>query len=82
MSHSPLEYLRHILDEARYLVGLLPGLDKARFMEDETFKRAVVRSLEITGEAAKKVPDEYRNRPPEFSGAHLSGSSYSTRRCC
>ena len=51
MSLSLFEYLRHILDEVQYLVELVPGLDKVRFMGDETLKRSVVRSIEIIGEA-------------------------------
>jgi len=30
------------------------------FLQDETLKRAVVRSLEIIGEASKKIPADYK----------------------
>jgi uncharacterized protein with HEPN domain len=33
---------------------------KEKFLQDETLKRAIVRSLEIIGEAAKKIPQEYK----------------------
>ena len=33
---------------------------KDDFLDDETLKRAVVRSLEITGEATKKIPADYK----------------------
>jgi uncharacterized protein with HEPN domain len=55
MSLSSLEYLRHILDETIYLVDRAKGLSRDQFMQDETLRRAFVRSLEIMGEAAKKV---------------------------
>ena len=32
------------------------GLSFGKFMADETLKRAVVRSLEVLGEATKKIP--------------------------
>ncbi len=35
-----LEYLRHILDEARYLGAQRQGLTKSKFLDDETLKRA------------------------------------------
>ena len=73
MSLSPLEYLRHIRDEAQYLAGLVPGLGKEQFLGDETLKRAVVRSIEVIGEAAKKVPDEYRQRYPEIEWRAMAG---------
>jgi uncharacterized protein with HEPN domain len=62
MSLSALEYLRHILDEAEYLMNQTQGLTKDEFMRDATLKRAFVRSLEIIGEAAKKIPDDFRQR--------------------
>ncbi|MFQ5780676.1 MAG: DUF86 domain-containing protein [Nitrospiria bacterium] len=60
MSLSPLEYLRHILDEAEYLAVQTSVLSREQFMKDETAKRASVRSIEIMGEATKKVPQDFR----------------------
>jgi len=62
MSRSPLEYLRHILDETKYVLGRARGLSYEEFVADETLRRAFVRSLEIIGEAAKKVPDDFRQK--------------------
>lgn len=56
MSFEPREYLRHILAEADYLVTHSRDLTFETFHSDETLRRAFVRSLEIIGEAAKKVP--------------------------
>lgn len=60
MSLEPLEYLRHILEEADYLRGVSAGLSRDQFQNDATLRRAFVRSLEIIGEAAKKVPANLR----------------------
>ena len=60
MQASPLEYLRHILDETEYLILQKQGLSKEQFLEDATLKRAFVRSIEIIGEASKKIPSELR----------------------
>ena len=68
MSLSPLEYLRHILDEASYLEEQVGNLNKDQFDQNETVKRTFVRSLEIIGEAAKKVPPEIRNQYPALTG--------------
>jgi uncharacterized protein with HEPN domain len=66
MSLSPLEYLRHVLDEAAYLMAQTKGLTREQFLRDETAKRAFVRSIEIIGEAVKKVPDEIRAGYPDI----------------
>jgi hypothetical protein len=62
MSFEPRDYLRHILVEADYLVART-GLRFEEFVANETLQRAFARSLEINGEAAKKVPEEFRAVP-------------------
>ena len=56
MSPDPLDYLRHILDEAEYLINQSQCLTKEAFVDDDTLKRAFVRSIEIIGEAVERVP--------------------------
>lgn len=58
MSRSSREYLQHILDETHYLSNQAQRLNKETFLQDETLKRAFVRSLEIIGEAVKHIPDD------------------------
>ena len=58
MSKDPKEYLRHIQDECSYIINVSENLLFEDFMRDETLKRASVRSLEIIGEASKKIPSE------------------------
>ena len=73
MSFEPREYLRHILAEADYLIRETAGMSAERFMGDETLQRAFVRSLEIIGEATKKVPDEFRARYPIVEWRAMAG---------
>ncbi len=73
MSLSPLEYLRQILDEAEYLRRQSEMLSKADFLRDETLRRAFVRSLEIIGEAAKKVPVEIRQKYVDVDWKSIAG---------
>jgi uncharacterized protein with HEPN domain len=73
MSFEPLDYLRHILVEADYLVGACAGVTLEEFKSDETLHRATVRSLEIIGEAAKKVPEAFRAKHPAIEWRAMSG---------
>jgi uncharacterized protein with HEPN domain len=52
MPLSPLEYIRHIIDETEFLISDSQGLSKDQFIRSETLKRAFVRSIEIIGEAS------------------------------
>jgi uncharacterized protein with HEPN domain len=60
MSNEPIEFLKHIAEECEYLISVNKNLSKDEFLEDETLKRAVVRSLEIIGEASKKIPADFK----------------------
>jgi uncharacterized protein with HEPN domain len=73
MSFEPRDYLRHILVEADYPLAQSVGLTRKRFLSDETLRRAFVRSLEIVGEAAKKVPEEFRARYPTVEWRAMAG---------
>jgi uncharacterized protein with HEPN domain len=64
MPLSQLEYLRHILDEIEYLISDSRGLSKDRLMRSEALKRALVRSIDIIGEASKKITGELKQRYP------------------
>lgn len=73
MSRKPLDYLRHVLDEADYLSAESEALSHESFMTDETRKRAFVRSIEIIGEAVKQVPEDLRQRYPEIEWTAIAG---------
>ncbi len=73
MSRSLIEYLEHILTEANFLAAVSRDLSLEQMLTDELRKRAIVRSLEIIGEAAKKVDDETRLAYPEVSWRAFAG---------
>jgi uncharacterized protein with HEPN domain len=61
MSKNPIEYLKHINDECKYILSVInQDLTKDEVIYNETLKRAVVRSLEIIGEATKKIPIDFK----------------------
>ena len=72
MSYS--EYLKHILDEAEYLIGTSKGITKNVFLKDETVKRAFVRSIEIIGEAVKKLPEDFRDKHSALDWRAIAGT--------
>jgi uncharacterized protein with HEPN domain len=73
MSFEPRDYLRHSLAETDYLIAQSAGLTAEQFFADETLRRAFVRSLEVIGEAAKRVPREFRNQYPTLEWRAMAG---------
>ena len=74
MSKSYIPYLQHILEECRYVRSVVPDDAKMyEFLSDETLKRAVSRSLEIIGEATKKIPADVKCQWSGISWRQMAG---------
>ena len=74
MSKEPIEYLKHIRDESLYINSVInDDLTKDDFLQDETLKRAVVRSLEIIGEATKKIPNDFKIKWDSIKWKNMAG---------
>lgn len=69
-----IDLLRHILVECDYILSVVtPEISREQFMADETLKRAVVRSLEIIGEATKKIPADVKVKWSDISWKNMAG---------
>lgn len=73
MSKDPKEYLRHIHEECSYIISVSQNLSFNDFIKDETLKRAVVRSLEIIGEATKKISADFKANWNTIQWKHMAG---------
>ncbi len=73
MSFPGIEYLSHIMDEINYLKSHTERLNRDKFMNDETLQRAFVRSIEIIGEAAKKLPEELKQKYSNIEWKAIAG---------
>lgn len=73
MSKEPTEYIKHIAEECSYIISVSRNLSKDEFLDDETLKRAVVRSLEIIGEATNKVPADFKVKWNSIQWKNMAG---------
>lgn len=73
MPKSPIPNLRHILNEANYLIKHTKRLKKSKFLSDDTLLRGFVRSLEIIGEATKRLPTEFREKYTQVDWKGMAG---------
>lgn len=72
MPKDTLEYVRHIKDECAYILSV-SDLTYYEFLDDETLKRAIVRSLEVIGEATKKIPEDFRLQWTTINWKNMAG---------
>ncbi|PDW01148.1 HepT-like ribonuclease domain-containing protein [Candidatus Viridilinea mediisalina] len=66
-------YLDDILESIRRIERYTKNLDFATFSADEMRIDAVVRNLEIIGEAAKHIPPEQRALVPKIQWRKIAG---------
>lgn len=73
MLPSLLDFLQHIIHECHYIVDAKEGKTLDDLLSDETYSKAIVRSLEIIGEATKKLPEELRKKYPLVHWTEIAG---------
>jgi uncharacterized protein with HEPN domain len=66
-------YLLDILLAARDVRSYVEGFDFERFKESELHQDAVVRKLEVVGEAAKRISEEMKGSTPGIPWRQISG---------
>jgi len=62
-----------ILECIEKIESFVSGFSYEEFLQDEKTKDAVVRNLEIIGEAAKKIPQEIQKKYEEIPWAQIIG---------
>jgi len=67
------DYVRDMLESSQKAVEFVRGMDYEQFSNDDKTTFAVVRALEIIGEAAKKIPLDIRDSYPKNTLARDSG---------
>ncbi|MBE0479242.1 DUF86 domain-containing protein [Candidatus Aerophobetes bacterium] len=73
MKRNVKDYLLDIINECEYLIEKSKNITYLGFLKNEDLKRAFVRSLEIIGEASKKIPLEIRKNYPEINWRDIAG---------
>jgi uncharacterized protein with HEPN domain len=71
--HDPDIRLRHMLDYGREATLLIQRIDQPTFEQDRLMQLAVVRLLEIVGEAAARTPEPVKSRHPDIPWRQISG---------
>lgn len=66
-------FLRDIMDACYHIQKFVEGADFEQFQDDEKTSSAVIRKLEIIGEAVKNIPDFIKEKYPQLDWKGMAG---------
>lgn len=67
------DYLNDILEAIANIREFTKGLSCSEFTADKKTNLAVIRCLEVIGEATKKIPADLRNQQPGLPWSEIAG---------
>jgi len=67
------DYVEDILDSMNAIEEFVKGMDFEDFKKDRKTVFAVVRGIEIIGEATKNIPESIRDRYPDIPWKDMAG---------
>lgn len=74
MKKTPLIFLGHILENIERIEEFTKGVSKESFLKDKEKQYAVVRGVEIIGEAAKNLALSFREKHPSVQWNKITGT--------
>lgn len=69
-----LIFLEHILESIKDIESYSKGISKNRFFKDKQLQDAIVRRIEIIGEAVRNIPDDVKNKYATVSWKEIVGT--------
>jgi uncharacterized protein with HEPN domain len=73
MSQRDPSYLTDIVQAGKQIQEFIKGVDKTEFENSSLIKSAVIRQLEIIGEATKRLSETFRAANPEIPWKKIAG---------
>ncbi len=73
MPHPDSSYLQDVLDAARLILQFVDGVDLEAFHADVMRQSAVIRQLEVMGEATKQLSLPLRQANPDIRWRTIAG---------
>lgn len=66
-------FIEDILESIKNIEDFTSGLDKEKLSKDRLRQSAVIRQLEIIGEAVKNIPTSFRDKYPNIPWRKIAG---------
>ncbi len=66
-------FIQDILENIKDIESFSKGLTKKEFERNKLKQNAIMRSLEVIGEAVKNIPDQFREKYPNIPWKNIAG---------
>ncbi len=73
MKRSLIDYISDILSSLEEVETFTEGMTFEKFLSDKKTINAVIRSLEVMGEATKRIPENLREKYSEIPWKRIAG---------
>lgn len=73
MKKDDLVYLRHVLDAISQIEEYVQDVEYEDFIDNQMIQDAVIRQVEILGEATKRLSEEIRKKYPRVPWKKMAG---------
>ena len=73
MKKDSLVFIKHIRDSIIDIEKFVKNVSKEEFLRNKEKQSATIKSLEVMGEAAKNLPQDFRNKHKEISWIDIVG---------
>ena len=68
-----LIFIKHIRDSINEIGSFTENVSKKKFIEEKLIQNAVIRSIEIIGEAVKNLPKDFKNKWTKIPWNEIAG---------
>ena len=73
MKKEPLVFIEHILESIKNIENFSQGISKNEFIKDKLRQNAIIRSIEIIGEAVKNLPSNFTKKYSNIPWKGIAG---------
>lgn len=73
MKKDPIIFIKHILESIKNIESFIDEVSKDSFFKNKEKQSAVIRQLEIIGEATKNIPLNFRRKYPMIEWNNIAG---------
>ena len=67
------DYINDLIQSCEDILSFTEGMSYSDFVSDKKTVNAVIRSLEVIGEATKNLPESFRSNYPDVSWKQMAG---------